>query len=67
MEYVYVPKCEITEKTHISDDVTLMKIGNTTYTVVSKYVGTQSILDIVKNAIRRDVEKMLYEERRGQS
>ena len=36
------------------------KIGNTTYEVVSNYVGKNSLLDIVKNAIKRDIENGNY-------
>lgn len=44
-----------------SDDIKFIKIGNTTYEVCSNYVGTQTLLELVKNAIRRDVESMNYE------
>jgi hypothetical protein len=41
-------------------DVKYIKIENTTYEVVSNYVGKNSLLDIVKSAIRRDVESGNY-------
>jgi len=43
-----------------SDDVKYIKIDNTTYEVVSNYVGKTSLLDIVKSAIRRDIESGNY-------
>jgi len=43
-----------------SNDVKYIKIENTTYEVVSDYVGKQSLLDIVKSAIRRDIESGNY-------
>ena len=56
------PSINKTEINQLSSDVKYIKIGNTTYEVVSNYVGTQSLLDIVKSAIKRDVENMLYDE-----
>jgi hypothetical protein len=41
-------------------DVKFIKIENTTYEVVSNYVGKNSLLDIVKSAIRRDIESGNY-------
>ncbi|MCL2071178.1 MAG: hypothetical protein FWH07_02975 [Oscillospiraceae bacterium] len=31
-------------------------IGNTTFTVVSKYIGDKPFLEFIKTAIKRDVE-----------
>jgi hypothetical protein len=41
-------------------DVKYMKLGNITYEVVYNYVGKQSILDIIKAGIRRDIETGNY-------
>ena len=41
-------------------DVKYMKLGNITYKVVYNYVGKQSILDIIKAGIRRDIESGNY-------
>ncbi len=35
-------------------------IGNTTYTVAPKYVGTKPFLDFIKAAIKRDVEAAIH-------
>jgi len=43
-----------------SGDIKYKKIENTTYKVVSNYVGKNSLLDIVKSAIRRDIESGNY-------
>jgi len=43
-----------------SSDVCYIKLGNTTYEVVSNYIGKVSLLDIVKNSIRRDIENGNY-------
>jgi len=43
-----------------SEDVKYTQIGDTTYQVVSNYVGKISLLDIVKNAIKRDIESGNY-------
>ena len=43
-----------------SSDVKYIKIDNTTYEVVSNYVGKYSLLDIVKSAIKRDIESGNY-------
>lgn len=43
-----------------SGDVVHKKIGSTTYEIVSNYIGKNSLLDIVKSAIRRDVENGNY-------
>ncbi len=43
-----------------SSDVRYIKIENTTYEVVSNYIGKVSLLDIVKNSIRRDIENGNY-------
>ena len=41
-------------------DVKYIKIENTTYEVVSNYVGKNSLLDVIKSAIRRDIESGNY-------
>lgn len=41
-------------------DVKYTKIENTTYEVVSNYVGKHSLMDIVKSAIKRDIENGDY-------
>jgi len=41
-------------------DVKYMKLGNITYEVVYNYVGKQSMLDIIKSGIRRDIETGNY-------
>ena len=38
------------------EDVRYKKIGDTTYEVVYNYVGKNSLLDVVKGAIKREVE-----------
>lgn len=43
-----------------SGDIKYIKIDNTTYEVVSNYVGKNSLLDIIKSAIKRDVESGNY-------
>ena len=37
-------------------DVRYKVIGNTTYEIVYNYVGKNSLLDVVKGAIKRDIE-----------
>jgi hypothetical protein len=41
-------------------DVKYMKIENTTYEVVSNYIGKNSLMDIIKSAIKRDIERGNY-------
>ena len=41
-------------------DIEYKQIGSTTYKVVSKYIGKKSLLDIIKSAIKRDVESGNY-------
>ena len=41
------------------EDVRYKVIGNTTYEIVYNYVGKNSLLDVVKGAIKRDVERGL--------
>ena len=41
-------------------DVKYIEIENTKYEVVSNYVGKVSLLDIIKSAIRRDIESGNY-------
>ena len=48
------------EETPPPGDVKYIKIENTTFEVVSNYVGKNSLLDIVKSAIRRDIESGNY-------
>jgi len=43
-----------------SSDIVHKKINGTTYEVVSNYVGKNSLLDIVKSAIKRDIENGNY-------
>jgi hypothetical protein len=50
----------IQEVEESDSDVKYMTVGNTTYEVVYKYVGKQSILDIIKAGIRRDIESGNY-------
>jgi len=38
------------------EDVRYVKIDNIHFEVVSKYVGNVSLLDIIKDGIRRDIE-----------
>ena len=59
LEKTAVPNANDTDETP-SDDVKYIKIDNTTYKVVSKYVGKYSLLELVKSAIRRDVERGNY-------
>lgn len=49
-----------TEDESQTSDVKYTKIENTTYEVVSKYTGKYSLLDIVKNAIKQDIESGNY-------
>jgi hypothetical protein len=41
-------------------NVKYIKLDNTTFEVVSNYIGKYTLLDIVKNAIRQDVESGNY-------
>jgi len=43
-----------------SSDVRYMQLGNTTFKVIHNYVGTKSLLDVVKSAIKRDIESGNY-------
>jgi len=43
------------------EDIEYIKEGMTTYEVVRKYTGTATVLDLIKAAIKRDVETMLYD------
>jgi len=49
-----------TQETSSSGEVKYIKYGNTTYEVVTNYVGNKSLLDIVKSAIKRDIESGNY-------
>lgn len=53
-------KVIVKHDTSLSSDVVHKKIGTTTYEVVSNYVGKNSLLDIVKSAIKRDIENGNY-------
>jgi len=53
-------KIQVMEEKPPSGDVVHKKIGGTTYEVVSNYVGKNSLLDIVKSAIKRDIENGNY-------
>ena len=44
----------------LTGDIKYIKIDNTTYEIVSNYVGKYSLLDIVKSAIKRDIESGNY-------
>ncbi len=41
-------------------DVKYIQIENTTFEVVSNYVGKYSLLDIIKSAIKQDIESGNY-------
>ena len=51
---------EIIAEAQPSGETKYMTIKNNTYEVVYNYVGDQSLLDIVKSAIKRDVESGLF-------
>ena len=59
-----VKKIEKQPETNIKEtpdgDVKYIEIDNTKYEVVSNYVGKTSLLDIIKSAIRRDIENGNY-------
>jgi len=40
-----------------SNEAEYIKIGNTTFAVVSHYLGERTYEDIVKSALRRETEK----------
>ena len=44
----------------LAGDTKYITIGNTTFEVVTNYVGKTSLLDIVKSAIKRDIESRDY-------
>ena len=50
----------IQEDKKSDSDTKYITIGNTTYEVVYNYVGKQSLLDIIKAGIRRDIESGNY-------
>ena len=50
----------IKEKEVPAEDIKYIEIENRKYEVVSNYVGINSLLDIVKSAIRRDIESGNY-------
>jgi hypothetical protein len=56
---VLPPSSPLNDKKSDSD-VKYMKLGNITYEVVYNYVGKQSMLDIIKAGIRRDIESGNY-------
>jgi len=41
------------------EDVEFIKVGNTTYEVTSFYGGETSLVEIIKNALKRDVQAVL--------
>jgi hypothetical protein len=41
------------------EDVEFIKVGNTTYEVTSFYSGETSLVEIIKNALKRDVQAVL--------
>jgi len=55
-----IEKQGIKEEQPPSGDVVHKKIGSTTYEIVSNYIGKNSLLDIVKSAIKRDIENGNY-------
>ena len=40
----------------VKTTTTCIKVGNTTYEVISTYTGKTSLLDLIKNAIKREIE-----------
>jgi len=40
-------------------ETTYQVIGGTTFEIVTRCVGTKSLMDIIKNAIKRDIENDL--------
>jgi hypothetical protein len=49
-----------TQENKPSSEVKYIVHGNTTYEVVTNYGGKSSLLDIVKSAIKRDIESGNY-------
>ena len=43
-------------------DVDFMKIGQTTYEVTSFYDGEMSLMELLKNALRRDAQAVLRQQ-----
>jgi hypothetical protein len=43
----------------VQEEVEYIKIGGTTYELVSRYIGDVPLLELLKNAIRRDAESLL--------
>jgi hypothetical protein len=46
----------------VDDKIEYIRIGRTTYKVVSKYTGDVSFMDLIKNAVKRDIEAILREQ-----
>ena len=60
---MFMPNIEFANEQEIqtsSGDVKYTKIESTTYEIVSNYVGKHSLLDIIKSAIKRDIENGNY-------
>jgi hypothetical protein len=54
-------KSEKIQEVEKSDsDIKYIQMGNITFEVVCNYVGKQSMLDIIKAGIRRDIENGNY-------
>ena len=53
-------KMDSKEKEVPAEDIKYIEIENRKYEVVSNYVGKNSLIDIVKSAIRRDIESGNY-------
>ncbi len=43
----------------INPDSYEVRIGNTTFRVISRYTGDKPLIDVIKTAIKRDVENAL--------
>lgn len=42
-----------------AEDVEYIRLGNTTFEVVSFYEGDTALLDLIKNALKRDAQTVL--------
>ncbi|MCL2475694.1 hypothetical protein [Candidatus Bathycorpusculum sp.] len=38
-------------------------IGNTTFRVITRYIGEKSLIEVIKSAVKRDVEAIKNEEK----
>jgi hypothetical protein len=47
--------------TATAEDVIYAKEGRTTFEVVRKFAGTQTVLELLKKAIKRDVEALVFD------